>query len=435
MNFLKFMYFLYLTNANILNNIKLNVKKIRSRITDINGFYGIVGPNINVLKTDTLYKLFTGDGIIQGVFLENGQINYVSHIVQTEKIVYEKKHGKFLNNMMMLPIYMFLNKIGIIPNVMGLANTAFISVNKRHFVLFERDLPYEIFINLNNKTINTYKKININDINYFSAHSTFTKNEKIYSLEYNVLKNIVSLFELNKDIILTNRYDIKTKYIPIIHDSYVLSNSIIFTDSPLQFSFNSFILGKIPVIFNNKNPTFIYEASIKTKFTKIYSTNESFYIFHYANVKETDEIIEILAPVYDNLDFSDITINGKYRKLILNKKTKKINIEKNEILEKYNLDFPVKWRNNIILRMIENKRINGFIICKDLNIKREIYLKEFSICGEPVVYDNGFFSRIICLGYNTKDEGYLLLINPENGEIFDFKLNEKVNIGFHSIFI
>ena len=107
MNFLKFMYFLYLTNANILNNIKLNVKKIRSRITDINGFYGIVGPNINVLKTDTLYKLFTGDGIIQGVFLENGQINYVSHIVQTEKIVYEKKHGKFLNNMMMLPIYMF----------------------------------------------------------------------------------------------------------------------------------------------------------------------------------------------------------------------------------------------------------------------------------------------------------------------------------------
>ena len=138
---------------------------------------------------------------------------------------------------------------------------------------------------------------------------------------------------------------------------------------------------------------------------------------------------------YDNLDFSDITINGKYRKLILNKKTKKINIEKNEILEKYNLDFPVKWRNNIILRMIENKRINGFIICKDLNIKREIYLKEFSICGEPVVYDNGFFSRIICLGYNTKDEGYLLLINPENGEIFDFKLNEKVNIGFHSIFI
>ena len=39
-------------------------------IHNINGFYGMVGPNINITNIDdfTLYDVFTGDGIIHGVF-------------------------------------------------------------------------------------------------------------------------------------------------------------------------------------------------------------------------------------------------------------------------------------------------------------------------------------------------------------------------------
>jgi hypothetical protein len=52
-----------------------------------------------------------------------------------------------------------------------------------------------------------------------------------------------------------------------------------------------------------------------------------------------------------------------------------------------------------------------------------------------MVYDDGTFSRIMCLGYDGEMRGYFLLIDPETGRVFDFPLSEKVNIGFHSIFI
>ena len=107
------------------------IEYCKSNIDKINGIYELVGPNVDISKTDTLYKLFTGDGIIQGVFLENGNITQVHHIIQTEKIKHEKTYGKFSNHMMVLPWYMFLNKIGMLPNVMGLANTAFMKIKKK----------------------------------------------------------------------------------------------------------------------------------------------------------------------------------------------------------------------------------------------------------------------------------------------------------------
>jgi hypothetical protein len=195
------------------------------------------------------------------------------------------------------------------------------------------------------------------------------------------------------------------------------------------------IEGKIPVAFDNTKPTFIHEICRKTGFKKTYKTNKSFSIFHYAKIIETDKQIKIFAPIYDDLNFSRLDINGKYRCLILDKQMKSIEIQKNEELEKYNLDFPIKWRDSIILRNIENNRINGFIICRELEIQDRIFLKNISICGEPQVYDDGYFSRIICFGYDEHMKGYFILIDPENGKVFEFLLNDKMNIGFHSIFI
>jgi hypothetical protein len=129
-----------------------------------------------------------------------------------------------------------------------------------------------------------------------------------------------------------------------------------------------------------------------------------------------------------------LNISGKYRKLVLDKKTNGITMERNPELEKYNLDFPMKWRHSYILRNIENNRINGFIICKDLKIQRKIFLQDISICGEPKIYDNGVFSRIMCLAYDNNNIGYFVLIDPENGELYKFHLKESVKLGFHSIF-
>ena len=420
---------------NLFKNFNKKIEYCKSNINRINGFYGLVGPNVDISETDTLYKLFTGDGIIQGVFLENGNITQVHHIIQTEKIKYENTYGKFSNHMMILPWYMFLNKMGMLPNVMGLANTAFMKIKTKIFVLFERDYPYEISLDFKDKTIQTLKKIKINYVDHFSAHSTLDgKKHIIYSLEYNVLNNIVTLFHTNEHLNLLKKIDVSTHYVPVIHDSYILSKSTVFTDSPLEFSLNYLLQGKIPVLFNREKPTFIHEIDRKTGSKKTYFTNTSFYIFHYAEMIESDSNIVIYAPLYDDLDFSKLDINGKYRKLVLDKKTNQIKIEKNPELEKYNLDFPMKWRRSYILRNIENNRINGFIICNGLKIQRKIFLKDISICGEPKIYDYGSFSRIMCLAYDNNNVGYFVLIDPENGEIYKFPLKESVKLGFHSIF-
>jgi len=418
-----------------LSSLSKNIQSYKSKINKINGFYGLVGPNVDISKTNTLFQLFTGDGIIQGVFLENGNITQVNHIIQTEKIKYEKKHGRFTDNMMVLPWYMFLNKMGMLPNVMGLANTAFMKIKNKIFVLFERDYPYEISLNFKEKNIETVKKIKIHSVDHFSAHSTMDgKKHIIYSLEYNVLKNMVTLYHTDENLGLLKKINVKTNYIPIIHDSFVLSESTIFTDSPFYFSVPTLLQGNIPVIFDTKKPTYIHEICRKTGIKTTYVSEKSFYIFHYATMRETPSYIEIYAPVYDNVDFSKLDITGKYRRLVLDKKTKLIRMEENPELEKYNLDFPMKWRDSYILRNIENNNINGFIICNGLKIKRKIFLQDLSVCGEAKIYDNGFFSRIMCLGYDNSNRGYFILIDPENGDVYKFPLQETVKIGFHSIY-
>ena len=422
----------------IFRTIKHHLNVRRSKIKQINGFYGLVGPDVDISKIKSLYELFTGDGMVHGVFLENGKITQISHKIQTEKIKYETQHGKLVNHISLQPLYMFLNKIGILPNTMGLANTSFMKVLGRFFVLFERDLPYEIAVNFENKEIYTLEKVKIGDLENFSAHSKVNESSgKIYSLEYNVILNSVSCLILNSDMNIIQKIIVKPKYIPVIHDLWFLekSNSTLFTDSPLEFSFKLMFESKIPVVFNAKKPTYIRVIGHKDNSHVVYYSKVGFYIFHYAEVVETDSEILIYAPVYFDMGFDKLKIHGKYSALRLDKKSREIFIYRNPELENYNLDFPIKWRDYVILRNIKRNRINGFVICKGINIIRRIFLEDRYIYGEHILYDCNGVSRIMCFGYDNMDRGYLFLINPENGELFEFPLKKQMNIGFHSIFI
>ena len=410
----------------------------RSKIKKINGFYGLAGPDINISKIKSLYELFTGDGIVHGVFLENGEITQISHKVQTEKIKYENEHGKFVNHVLLHPLYMLLNKIGLLPNTMGLANTSIMKVLNRFFVLFERDLPYEISVDFDNKTVDTIKKVDIKDLENFSAHPKLNNTSgKIYSLEYNVVLNTVSCLMLNTDMKLLQKIIVTPTYIPVVHDLWFLSktNSTLFTDSPLEFSFKYMFNSKIPVVFNNKKPTYIRIISHADNSQIIYRSNRAFYIFHYADVIENENDIYIYAPIYNDMGFDRLNINGKYRLLILNKETREISMYENPELENYNLDFPIKWGDKVVLRNIKRNKINGFVICKGIAIIRRIFLRNRYIYGEHMLYEGNGFSRIMCFGYDDVNCGYFFLINPENGDVFEFPLKQQLNIGFHSIFV
>jgi len=419
-------------------NVLAKDKKI---ISKINGFYGIIGPDIDITTTSTLYDLFLGNGNIQGVFFKNGELTFIKYFIRTEKLLFEEKYGKIpkffmLTGFLMLMDKMIPNTITKIPNTLGVANTAILNIKTKNYALFEQDHPYEIDIDFNRNQINTIGKQKIAKIEHFSAHSKYDIIEnKIYTLDYDVLKNSVEYYSMNENFDILNKIKIKTDYIPLIHDFIVLKNNILITDSPIKFKIKKLFNSNIPVSFDKNLSTKIHLINKKNGEIETYISDESFYIFHYAIHRETDNFIEIYAAVYENLDFSKLDIHGRYRKIVLNKKTKKVIIEKNPELEKYNVDFPVKVNNKIILRSLNNNKIDSFLLCEGLDIKKKIFIKDKSICGEPVVAEIDKTPYLISFAYDDLNNGFLLFINLKNFYKIEIPIPHNINIGFHSIFI
>ena len=217
----------------------------------LNGFYGIVGPNVPITKINTLYQLFTGNGIIQGAFIENNKITPVQHIIQTEKLKYSDT-----TSIHKLPFYLILHFLKLFPNPLGVANTAFFSIPPNEYILFERDVPYKINIDMHKKQIQTLGRTPIRSVTHLSGHSKL-RNNMVHSLEYSIVKKTVSLLFLTTMFDLIYKITVKTTYIPLVHDFLILKNSTLFTDSPIYFSFRALIQNKFPILIKPA-PTYIH---------------------------------------------------------------------------------------------------------------------------------------------------------------------------------
>ena len=401
-------------------------------INQLSGFYGLIGPDIDKFSIKTLYDLFTGDGIIQGVFFDKGNITFVRHFVRTEKILYEEQYGRFSKKLLMTTFYILMHKLKMLPNVLGLANTALLDIETKTLALFERDLPYEIDIDFINKSLRTVKKININGLEHFSGHSKYIDN-MIHTIDYDVLSNTVSYITLNNDFDQINKAVIKTAYIPIVHDFMVLKNKMIFIDSP--FKWNPF--SQIPVRLSKK-PTYIHVYDKVTNTRTQYESSSSFYLFHYASLIQTNKTLEIYGSQYDTLDFSSLNIQGKYRKIVVNLISGVVFILKNPELENMNLDFPLQWKEYVVLRSIENQAINGFVLCRGLDIVKKINLPHNRyFCGEPSIVEISGSPFLIGFSYDSFERGYLIMFELFNEKYIEIPLDKdiKLNIGFHSIFL
>jgi hypothetical protein len=174
-------------------------------------------------------------------------------------------------------------------------------------------------------------------------------------------------------------------------------------------------------------PTYIHQV-IDDKTTRFYSPL-SFFLFHYADAVETHDAIELYAPIYYHLDFNTVDVHGIYTKLRLDKRTCRIALQTTFELKKYNLDFPVQWKDYIILRNIQGRTINGFVFCKGLEVHRTLFL-DLSICGEPSIVGD----TLVCLGYDAHFESYWIQVDLNTNEIEYVKMNQTATLGFHSIF-
>jgi len=411
--------------------------KSENVLKKINGFYGLIGPNVDAKKVNTLADLFMGDGHIQGIFFDQGNLTFVNKFIHTDKLIYEAKNGRMPEDVLLKLLFLLFNKMHMLPNLLDVANTALININDKIYALYERDKPYLLNINFENKTIVTEKKVSLPHLNSFSAHSKYSPERGVETIDYHVLSKTVHYHQLNDNFETQNSIKIKTRYLPIVHDFYANDKICVFVDSPIVVDIGQLLKGSLPVRFDKNKPSFIHVITKQTGGIQTFKCPSAFYLFHFSKVIENNDTIEIYAPLYDDLDFSKLNIQGKYRKIVLEKATNSARVEKNKDLEGLDLDFPVTFEDKVVLRSIENKIIKGFVICKNMKQIRSITLKNKFVCGEPVVINAEGTPYLICFANSlVQTESFLIVIELNNYKIRVFSLgNRTLNLGFHSIFL
>jgi len=427
-------------------NLKLEEKKILKKV---NGFYGQIGPNPMYYNESDDYHLFDGNGMINGVFINDNKLVFKNHWIRTDKYNYERKVKNKIairmdnmfkkNNALLIIFYVLLNKLNLMPNFMGTANTALWanSDKSKVYALHERDLPYEIDINLKNKSINTIKKIKIDNIEYFTAHPKICNNIT-YACSYNTFKPNVNLLKLDSNMKLIESKVINTKYVNMIHDIILSDEYIIFFDMPFKFDIERLKNDSMPFYFDKTQSNQI--IFVKKDFSSIKKIEcpDSFFVYHFDKVEENDKFIYIYTIIHPtfNLDLKDIDESQRkstYRRIKINKKTYNYEIEKNEIFEKYNVEFPINNKKYTILSIYGKcLDIDGFMVVKNFNcLKKKIFNKR-KIYAEPAITNT---NCVICFTYDEKLNNYLYIYDITQDKEIEILLDVHLLKGFHSIFI
>jgi hypothetical protein len=153
--------------------------------TEPKQFLGMIGPNLYPHTVKTLFDLFTGDGIIQGIFVNGENITFATHLIATEKLAEETKrkndkpHNTIIHDAgVIMTIFRYvLYLIGINKtNNLGAANTSILPLSTpvdenttAAYALFERDAPYLLHFYHNTSTIATIGRVKTP--HYLSGHS------------------------------------------------------------------------------------------------------------------------------------------------------------------------------------------------------------------------------------------------------------------------
>lgn len=387
----------------------------------LNGFYGLLTPDMGNKHPKWLIELFMGDGYIQGVFFYDTNITFCKTYIQTEKIAFFKN-----------PLSIFHGPKVRFPNLFGVANTAFLHISSSipsiHsiYTLFERDKPYEISVDIPTSEIKTIGRMEETPPTHFLAHPKYNKEEgNIETLDYRTIEKKIYYYRLEENLKkVIQKIMIPTRNMPIIHDFVSLPEEIILIDSSY---------------FSQK--AFLIRCNKRTLATTTIPLQWNFYIFHYSKWRETDDSIEIYASLYDTINMFSLNISGKYRKITIDKRTNEVLIEKNAKLEGLNLDFPLPLSGGrVLLRSIDGFRINGFVICMDLEIiKTIVFPTTISICGEPSIIEIDDQEYIIFMTYDCSNSdisnNFIIIYRICDDWKMEIPVSQQLAIGFHSIFV
>ena len=119
-----------------MRDTKINIPlphETQQKIRDVSGFYGLIGPDVNMFNVTSLFQMFMGDGTIQGLFFDQGNVTYIQHHIQTEKLKYEQRNGRIPKDPFIYALFLVFSKLRLLPNHLGLANTALLHTNNNTY--------------------------------------------------------------------------------------------------------------------------------------------------------------------------------------------------------------------------------------------------------------------------------------------------------------
>jgi len=414
--------------------------KGRTPFEKLEGFYGLIGPDIQTNRIKSIYDLFMGNGHIQGIFFERGKPpTFVKTHIHTEKFLYEQENGPVPNHYLSLVWFSFWNKFKLAPNIVGIANTALIHRGKHTYALFERDLPYLLDIDFQKKSIETIGKVRTNDtsIRCFSGHSKWI-NDTIESIHYDIINQEILYFRVQHlSLEVIQKHRIKMRHTPIVHDFVRTSlGNVVFTDSPLAVDLFSLFQGKISMYLDKKHRTWIHLLDPTSGLTREYKLPGSYHLFHYGKAFENETHIQIYASLYDHFHFRHTELKGRWRRIDIDKRTNETAVFGSMDIERFNLDFPVFYKDMTILRNIENQIMNGFVIVQNLTVIKTVFYENAMVCGEPVVVliENRYYLLFYLVSRKDTHSVALLDLKTYKTEYMDLE-GASLTIGFHSLFL
>lgn len=319
--------FLQGINAPVFEEVDISNLKISGDIPkELQGMYVRNGPN-PMFKPESYSYPIEGDGMLHGVYFNNGEVSYKNRWIQTRGLAYEMFEGQQLSE------FKFKNY----------ANTNIIGYGDKLLALYEIGLPYEI-----NKNLETIGEWNFNGQlgQSMTAHPKLDpKTGEFHFYRYSLFSTpYLHYYIADKSGSIIKEIPIDIPYPVMLHDMVITENYAIFFDCPLIFNVDKAKVDQGPFLWQpEKGTTIILVDRHDANKKPIYLKTDAFWLWHFMNGFEKDGKLFIDFAYYPGIKLDSSLENAlsnpsNLQRITIDIKTNQIISEK---LDDHYVDFPI----------------------------------------------------------------------------------------------
>jgi carotenoid cleavage dioxygenase-like enzyme len=275
--------FLSANNAPVFKESTCHQLKVTGSIPHgLEGVFLRNGPNPK-FKPETYNYPFSGDGMIHGIYFENGKAFYRNRWVQTERLKNDTAAGK------------------AIPSRSETSNTNIIYHHNKLLSLNDLGKAYEIDYDLN-----TLGERILENIRSTGAHPRIDPtNGEMHFTSYARTAPYAIYYVVDKNGRMIRNSPVELANPTIIHDMVITKNYAIIVECPVVFHMSRAQQGANPFTWNPENGTSLHIFDRNNMDRKpIVIKTEPFFVWHFMNAFDQNEWIYIDLVRHNDLPFT-----------------------------------------------------------------------------------------------------------------------------------